>query len=240
MSTEAELEKEFIETMATLESRLHLPEKFIQRLLSEGDDWSFVIKLHALLESAVSHLLAISSGFDNVLEVFSRLELSDTSAGNLAFVRDLGLLDEDERRFIRSLSELRNKLVHDIKNVNFSFDRYMVDLDANQIKSFVKCFAYNLPEQIEIEGTTFTKTDLVKKMPRRTVYLHACVILGKTYRHYEEAEINKQIETLELRLKKLNVEKGKAVSELLLALDCSKSIINIQKLIIANLKKKLN
>ncbi len=39
--------------LSALEIDLHLPSGFVMRLLDE-DDWSFVIKLHALFEAALT------------------------------------------------------------------------------------------------------------------------------------------------------------------------------------------
>jgi hypothetical protein len=44
------------ESLEALELDLGLPKGFCVKLIEE-DDWSFVIKLHALLENAVSELI---------------------------------------------------------------------------------------------------------------------------------------------------------------------------------------
>ena len=46
--------------LQVLESELNLPPQFLERLRLE-DDWSFVIKTHALVEAAVSHQLSQNS-----------------------------------------------------------------------------------------------------------------------------------------------------------------------------------
>jgi len=62
--------------------------------IAKGDklDWSFVIKLHALLETAVSQLLVHALGGEELVDVFSALEMSNIKTGKLAFVKTLGLL----------------------------------------------------------------------------------------------------------------------------------------------------
>jgi hypothetical protein len=95
-----------------------------------------VIKAHALIEATVTHRL--TEDVDARLRrVFERLELSNTEHGKLVFAESLGSVGAKERRFIRMFSELRNKLVHDIKRVSFTFASYLEALDKNQRASFV-------------------------------------------------------------------------------------------------------
>src|SRR6187551_2310931 len=44
--------------IAVIEQQLGLPVGFLRELYDRGDDWSFVIKAHAFLEAALTHLLA--------------------------------------------------------------------------------------------------------------------------------------------------------------------------------------
>ncbi len=80
-----------------------------------------MIKSHAFLEAALTHLLADHLGKEDLLPVFAYLETSNVRTGKLAFVKAFDLLDKGARRFIHTLSELRNDLVHEVSNVNFNF-----------------------------------------------------------------------------------------------------------------------
>ena len=55
--------------------------------------------------------------------------------------KKLRLLGEYNRRFISALSELRNKLVHDIRFSNFTLLKYIQSLDPKSIKNFAESFA---------------------------------------------------------------------------------------------------
>jgi len=136
-------QKDLSETIGSLERQLSLPPGFLLDLRKE-DDWSFIIKAHAFLEAVLSHVLAEASGKRELEGVLSRLEMSDTAKGKLAFAQALGVLEEDERRFIKRLSELRNMLVHNISNVGFNMSKYVNQLDSNQRTSFVEAFKYAL------------------------------------------------------------------------------------------------
>lgn len=119
-----------------LEDRLNLGRGFLKERYEDDDDWSFVVKTHALIEVAVSELLAAQIGDPRARPVFARLPLSDTYLGKLAFVKRLDLLAAPKLRFIRKFSELRNWLAHDVHNIRFNFMDHVAMLDSNQRKSF--------------------------------------------------------------------------------------------------------
>jgi len=132
---------EFDEEVAKLESQLNLSHGFFVEL-SKEDDWSFVIKCHALMETACSYLLTEYFNKPEYASIFLRLEMSDKRRGKLAFLRAAGLVIKEEARFIIGLSELRNSLVHDIHNIRFQFSEYITSLDKQQRQVFVKNFGY--------------------------------------------------------------------------------------------------
>src|SRR6218665_1056414 len=82
-----------------LETKIGVRENFFRDLLG-GDDWSFVIKLHALFEAACTHLLLFHFKEPELTEVFSRLELSNKATGKIAFLGKLKLLGKNNRRLV--------------------------------------------------------------------------------------------------------------------------------------------
>jgi hypothetical protein len=122
------------------EAELALPAGFLDALLAE-DDWSFVIKAHALVEAAVAHVLAASLD-PRFRPIFERFELSNVDTGKLAFAEAAGLLEPGERKFVQKFSELRNSLVHDVRRVAFAFDAHLKALDKNQRRAFASSVAY--------------------------------------------------------------------------------------------------
>lgn len=123
-----------------LESKVGVPENFFLTL-NQADDWSFVIKLHALFEAACTHLLLFHFKEPELSEVFSRLELSNKLTGKIAFLGKVGLLNKENRRFISSLSELRNSLVHDVRNAEFSLPAMVAALDEAEVKNLAISFS---------------------------------------------------------------------------------------------------
>ncbi len=135
--------------IADIENQLGLPTGFLLGLYTHEDDWSFVIKSHAFLEAALTHLLADHLGKDDLVPVFAYLETSNVRTGKLAFVKAFDLLDKGARRFIHTLSELRNDLVHEVSNVNFKFDTHVAGLSDKERKEFIGAFDYAFVEVVQ-------------------------------------------------------------------------------------------
>ena len=135
--------------IADIENQLGLPAGFLKGLYDHEDDWSFVIKAHAFLEAALTHLLADHLGREDLLPVFAYLETSNVRTGKLAFVKAFDLLDKGARRFIHTLSELRNDLVHEIGNVSFNFEAYVTQLSDKERKEFIGAFDYAFVEVVQ-------------------------------------------------------------------------------------------
>jgi len=123
-----------------LQRQIGLGEAFFAHLLDE-DDWSFIIKLHALIEAACTHLLNFHFKEPGLRTLLSRLELSNTTSGKIAFLKAVGLLGKEERRYIRALSELRNNLVHDVRNQKFDLNDTVDNFDQKALRNFAISFS---------------------------------------------------------------------------------------------------
>ena len=109
--------------------------KFMADLWDE-DDWSFVIKSHALIEASVTQMLTEHSGDKRFKNLFERLPLSDEEIGKISVAKLLNFLGKRERRFIRLYSQLRNRLVHRVENINFSLKTHIANMDSSRRKSW--------------------------------------------------------------------------------------------------------
>lgn len=151
-----------------VETQLGLPEQFCNKLLAE-DDWSFVIKLHALLEAAISHLLVETLRQPRLRSVFSRMELSNFTTGKIAFAEKLELIDKDTKRFIQKISELRNSFVHNVTNVNKTLREYFDSLDQSAVQSFRTALSWGYKTESDAmqraqKGPKFNVDELLKAM----------------------------------------------------------------------------
>ena len=161
-----------------LEEKLGIEVGFFNKL-SDEEDWALIIKLHALIESAVSELLTKAFNNSSLKDTFTMLELSNKRTGKMAFINALGLLGDAERRYISSLSELRNKLVHNIKNVNYQLDEEVEKMDRQQFQQFIKNFntlATELDDNIR---------NLFRHDPAQALWYGGMAVLGMIYLKHE-------------------------------------------------------
>src|SRR5437879_837300 len=93
------------------------------------------------LRAGCTHLLLFHFKEPALDEVLSRLELSDKTKGKITFLSKMELLSKENRRFIATLSELRNSLVHDVRNSQFDLKAMVMGLDANQLQQFAGSFS---------------------------------------------------------------------------------------------------
>lgn len=179
-----------------LEEELGIATGFLESLFKE-DDWSFVIKTHALLEAALTHVLTVFVGEPRLERLFARLELSGATTGKVVLARDLNLLSEArDRRFIRSLSELRNDLVHDVRYVTFTFGSHLAQMDDAQVKLFRKNFdTWSVSETHEIASKKIPMVQFFREKPKLAIWYSAVSTLGTLYgMHQIHRDIRRQRE----------------------------------------------
>ncbi len=188
-----------------LQRQLGLHEGFFHSILDE-DDWSFIVKMHALMEAAVTHLLTERVGHAPLEGVFSFTEFANKRSGKLAFAKALNVLDSDERRFLYWLAELRNSLVHGVKNVQFDLDERTRRMNRDQFGSFVKaCDIFSSPgsgnDGINVvnDGSNIVPVEqLFKDNPKLALWNAGIAILSTIYCREElHARKAKQIEARE-------------------------------------------
>lgn len=184
---------EIEEVMSEIEKELGLNTGFFLDL-KKDDDWSFLIKSHALMESVCSYLLTSYFNDAKFKDIFSRIEMSDMKIGKIAFLRAAGLIEKDEARFIRGLSELRNKVVHNIEGVNFKFLDHINKLDKNQRKNFADTFGYVYAEEDQDGTRSINDHHRILSSPKLAIWWGAMMLLTmlkmkiETHHFKEEAK----------------------------------------------------
>ena len=179
-----------------IESEVGVPPGFLGRLRKE-DDWSFIIKIHALLEAAVSHLLCKTLGRDELADVFSFTELSGRRAGKMAFVKSLDLLKKPDRRFVSSLSELRNMLVHNVQNAHFDLKRHVSGFSEDRLLRFAKDFdSFSGGTTVDYEGEKLAPEAVFRRDPKTAIWWSAMVTVAMVYQVREIDRFKKETESL--------------------------------------------
>jgi hypothetical protein len=140
--------------------------RFITDLLDQ-DDWSFVIKGHAILEAAVTEMVVEQLGESRLKPIIERLPLSDGQTGKIVIAKHLDLLSDEQRKFIRWFSELRNPLVHRLENVGFTFERYISGMDKNQKQSWNESIIWFAEGEVSRKEWKST----AEKTPKLAIYM---------------------------------------------------------------------
>ena len=115
--------------------------------LLEEDDWSLVIKGHALIESVITELILLQTNENKLKPIIERLPLHDSQASKIKILKIYSLITVEQSRFIKKLSELRNNLAHKIENINFLFDEHVKTFDKNQSKFWIKSLTWYAEDQ---------------------------------------------------------------------------------------------
>lgn len=112
---------------------LHL--SFLHKLWDD-DDWSFVIKVQALVEASVTDLLVTHVGDEKLKGFVELLPLADEEIGKLAMAKMLDLMSPEQRRFVKKMATLRNKLAHRVDHIGFTFSHYVSSLNTSALKDW--------------------------------------------------------------------------------------------------------
>jgi hypothetical protein len=113
------------------EQQLGLPDGFIIDLLVERDDWSFVIKLHGLLEGAVTKKLLELLGRPALAKPFRYVNMRTM----IAMAESVEAISTRTETFLLALGQLRNACVHTVANVGLDLDRWAADATNANVKN---------------------------------------------------------------------------------------------------------
>lgn len=105
------------------EEELKLPKGLILGLLTQDNDWSFLIKTHALVDAALAHILVHELKRKEIIEYIERLNWGGL-AGKLELSQKLKVINDLEKNYLEVLNSLRNKMAHNIRNSNFDMATY--------------------------------------------------------------------------------------------------------------------
>jgi len=168
---------EMSKEVSELEIILGLPDGFYDNLLKE-DDWSFMVKLSALFEAASGQALSAKLQHPEIESELSCLDQANPQYGKVTLMLKLNMITKEQSVFLTKLAEFRNKLVHNISEVNFKWDSYISCLDTNQKKSFAKVFGHGIHETFKVKNVLFNRTNFTLENPKMAIWLTANEILA--------------------------------------------------------------
>jgi hypothetical protein len=183
-----------IEGCLTLERELGLPPKCLLDLPGELSDWSFVIKIATLVESAVTHLLSDEIGDERFRPFVSKLGMHGAT-GKLQLAKSLSLLTNEDHDFSTGITKLRNHLAHDPAFLRFELVEYLSHLTESDRHNFFK-WATRGKEYLSGHETAVPRI-------RVQIWAQALVILAK-------ANVTKATRTAKRRVDQMHKDVGES------------------------------
>ena len=116
-----------IEEFARMEVHLDLPEGFLLELLKGADDWTFILRLHALVESALEYLIVASLERPELDGWVIRHNIGGRT-GKLALASALGVVDDADRGMVEGLADIRNRFAHRVQMTATTLGDYWAEL----------------------------------------------------------------------------------------------------------------
>ncbi len=130
-----------------------------------------------MLEAGLNELISAKLGDARLVDIVARMDTGDRNKGKMAFVKTLDLLPDGVRQFIRIFSKLRNDLVHDVRQFEFSFSAWITKMPAAEIRNFQKYLVSFLKKSIKLSSGPAPTVELLKLNPRYIVQLAAFVVM---------------------------------------------------------------
>jgi len=176
------------EVLEQYEKSLGLPGGFINSLKGDGDDWSFTIKAHALIETGLTEAIRHSIGKPSLDDMLVKLPITGQFS-KLAICRELNLFQDsgETEQFVVVLGSIRNRLVHNIKRVEFSLDDYFTQLhqeNASEFERQRRCLDLvfgDANEVVEVRGQRVTTSELFRMNARLMIFSSLGMVLGRIH-----------------------------------------------------------
>jgi len=106
------------------------------------------------------------------------------------------LLSDKHRRLIRTLSEIRNSLVHDIKNIGTTLDDYVAQLNRQQHQNFIEAILLDFDSPIEIGGRNIPIRQVLAENPKFGIWMAGMDLLASIYMAKEGFKMRRDYLTL--------------------------------------------
>lgn len=160
------------------------------RSLSGGDDWAFTIKSQALIEGAVTQAVLAHLGDDRIKKTVAVMPLVGEEVSKLAIAKDLGLLQSNQRRFVKRMASMRNRLAHRVDSTNFEFRTHVASLDRDALRDWQESMVWftDDPKSSEVW------LRIAVTQPRAVVYLGVAMLVGLLTIDGSEKEIKRKID----------------------------------------------
>jgi len=181
-----DFEKQLMREVRLLEESIGLQRGFFQKLVHD-DDLTFIVKIHALVESAVSHLLVEEINQPKLNNFITRLELNNKVSGKVALAKALDAIDKEERTTIRKLSEIRNDYVHDVLTTETSLSNWISKLERNKFEEYLKTFG-PAEDVVLRDVKRISRNDFFRDNPKICIWFECEFMLAMIYQRKKKTE----------------------------------------------------
>jgi hypothetical protein len=114
------------------------------------------------------------------VEMHSRIEM----------LKALNVTTAQERKMMRSLGKLRNRLVHNVTRTNFTFVDHLSDKNLRQ--DFAETYCLNWPDKIQIGGRPRPRSEFVLAQPRLAMWMSVVAFAMKTGKAQMQAQMDEK------------------------------------------------
>ncbi len=179
--------------LAELERKLEVPEGLFFRLRDEAEDWSFLIKVQALIEASLDHLIKRELNRPELHAFIEKLGYNGR-LGKLELIRSLKLLDKVHFDYLDLLAKFRNDMAHDIRFVGFKLSDYL-DKKSDEKFREVIIRASCLPKDFDLKINKKIRAQMLSN-PKLYFWIGAMNCLTQVYLHDQAAERRELMEGL--------------------------------------------
>jgi hypothetical protein len=159
-----------------LEAEMGVPEGFFKRLAAEND-WSFIVQLHALVESSLAHAILLKLADKRLEEFVTKLNVGNHRAGKLGLAAALELVSKADQEFVMIVSEFRNRLVHDARQATFSLAEHFRRLPDSKAESYYHRWGFAKTE----DKGPLTFLEIFRAAPKVFFHVRAFYFLAALY-----------------------------------------------------------
>jgi hypothetical protein len=187
----------FVALVRPLEEKLGIKPGFLNRLLDEPDDWSFVIKLASFVETALSHVLTEAIGRVELDQLIASLQMTDDRRGKLGLAKRLYLIDTHRVKFFKVVARMRNGFVHDVRGVDLRIETWVNSLPAGEHSDVWRSLlrGYTVERYVEDpkDGQLVSAENFAKTYPRFAVWTSAIQSLSLLYQATTKDEAGRKL-----------------------------------------------
>jgi hypothetical protein len=148
-------------------------------LFNEHNDWAFIVKTSALVETALSQLVASASDDPRLAPLMQDFASRGGLGQKKNYVARMQLLSDESLAIVDGLNRIRNELVHDIANLEFSLVTYLTT-STDHMNAFVHAFGrLKKPHEAkEVEATA----EVASMHPHFLVQMSVVLFLNDAFR----------------------------------------------------------